>query len=91
MTRTQQILLVDDDAALRKALGTCLEAVGYQWTEAQDSSVAKDWLKEGHPVDLIVTDHQMPWVNGMELIQGLKGQVPTESTSIFFNIGNIVL
>lgn len=89
MPRTQRILLVDDDAALREALRRCLETVGYQCTEAQDGSDAQDWLKEGHPVDLIITDHQMPRVDGMELIKGLKGQVHTESIPIIFYSGKL--
>jgi len=59
--------------------------------EAQDGSDARDWLKEGHPVDLIVTDHQMPRVNGLELIKGLKGQVHTESIPIIFYSGKLSL
>ena len=89
MPGTQRILLVDDDTALREALRICLEAVGYQCAEAQDGSAARDWLKEGHPVDLIVTDHQMPRVNGMELIKGLKGDVHTESIPIIFYSGKL--
>jgi len=57
--------------------------------EAKDGSDARDWLKEGHPVDLIVTDHQMPRVNGLELIKGLKRQVNTESIPIIFYSGEL--
>ncbi len=89
MPRTQRILLVDDDSALREALRICLEAVGYQCAEAQDGSDARDWLEEGHAVDLIVTDHQMPRMNGMELIKGLKGNVQTESIPIIFYSGKL--
>ncbi|MDH5428733.1 MAG: response regulator [Nitrospirota bacterium] len=89
MPTTQRILLVDDDAALRATLRTCLEAVGYQCVEAQDGSDAQDWLKKGYAVDLIVTDHHMPRVNGMDLIKELKIQAHTESIPIIFYSGNL--
>jgi two-component system chemotaxis response regulator CheY len=89
MPTTKRILLVDDDATLRATLRTCLEAVGYQCKEAKDGSDARDWLKEGHSVDLIVTDYQMPKVNGLELIKGLKRQVNTASIPIIFYSGQL--
>ncbi len=89
MPRIKRILLADDDATLRATLRTCLEAVGYQCVEAKDGSDARDWLKEGHSVDLIVTDHQMPRVNGLELIKGLKRQVNTASIPIIFYSGQL--
>jgi two-component system chemotaxis response regulator CheY len=89
MPTTKRILLVDDDETLRTTLRTCLEAVGYQCKEAKDGSDARDWLKEGHSVALIVTDYQMPKVNGLELIEWLKRQVNTESIPIIFYSGQL--
>jgi len=90
MSTNKRILLVDDDEALRATLRTCLEAVGYQCQEAKDGQEAREWLQGGHSVDVIVTDHQMPRVNGLELIKGLKRQVNTESIPIIFGIVNLI-
>jgi len=89
MPTTKRILLVDDDATIRATLRMCLEAVGYQCVEATDGSDARDWLKEGHSVALIVTDYQMPKVDGLELIKWLKCQVNTESIPIIFYSGQL--
>lgn len=89
MPTTKRILLVDDDATLRATLRLCLEAVGYQCKEAKDGSDARDWLKEGHSVALIVTDYQMPKMNGLELIKWLKCQVNTESIPVIFYSGQL--
>ena len=67
----KRILLVDDDASLRATLRTCLETVGYQCIEATDGYDARRWLEHDSP-DVDVTDHQMPRVAGLELIQDLK-------------------
>ena len=89
MPTNKRILLVDDDEALRVTLRSCLEAVGYQCQEAKDGQEAREWLQGGHVVDVIVTDHQMPRVNGLELIKGLKRQVNTESIPIIFYSGQL--
>ena len=89
MPTTKRILLVDDDPSLRATLRTCLETVGYQCMEAQDGQDARQWLEGGHPVDLIVTDHQMPRVTGLELIKGLKSHKNTEPIPIIFYSGQL--
>ena len=91
MPTNNRILLVDDDEALRATLRLCLEAVGYQCLEVKDGQEAREWLQGGHAVDVIVTDHQMPRVNGLELIKGLKRQVNTESIPIIFYSGKLTV
>ncbi len=82
MPMHRRIRLVDDDSSLRSTLRSCLETVGYQCIEAKDGHDARGLLEVGYPVDLIVTDHQMPRVTGLELIKGLKSQKNTEAIPI---------
>jgi len=89
MPTNKRILLVDDDSSLRATLRTCLEVAGYICIEAKDGQDARDWLEGGHPVDLIVTDHQMPKVTGLELVKGLKSQKNTEAIPIIFYSGQL--
>ena len=91
MSKNKRILLVDDDDSLRAALRTCLEMAGYLCLEAQDGEDARNWLEEGHSVDLIVTDHQMPRVTGIELVKGIRSQPKTESISIIFYSGQLTM
>jgi two-component system chemotaxis response regulator CheY len=85
----KHILLVDDDSSLRTTLRTCLEVAGYTCIEAKDGQDAISWLENESP-DLIVTDHQMPKVTGLELIKGLKSQKKTEAIPIIFYSGQLV-
>jgi CheY-like chemotaxis protein len=66
-----------------------LEVAGYTCIEAKDGQDAHGWLEGGHPVDLIVTDHQMPRVTGLELIKGLKSQKNTEAIPIILYSGQL--
>jgi DNA-binding response OmpR family regulator len=84
----KHILLVDDDTSLRATLRTCLELAGVTCTEAKDGHDARRCL-ENEPPDLIVTDHQMPKVTGLELIKGLKSQKNTETIPIIFYSGQL--
>jgi CheY-like chemotaxis protein len=85
----KQILLVDDDASLRTTLRACLEVAGFICAEAKDGHDARSWMEGGPPVDLIVTDHQMPRVPGLEFIKGLKSQKNTEDIPIIFYSGQL--
>ncbi|HTV17323.1 MAG TPA: sigma-54 dependent transcriptional regulator [Polyangiaceae bacterium] len=68
-----RILVVDDDAAARSAVGSLLETEGYQVDTAGDGQAALDRLVE-LPPDAIVTDLDMPAMNGMQLIQELRNR-----------------
>lgn len=89
MRTNKQILLVDDDSSLRSTLRVCLEAVGYQCHEARDGYEAKEWMKGSLMVDLIVIDHQMPRISGLELIKKLKSHKGTKAIPIIFYSGEI--
>ena len=68
-----RILVVDDDAAARTALGSLLETQGYQVDSAGDGQAALERLVE-LPPDAIVTDLDMPVMNGMQLIGELRNR-----------------
>lgn len=88
MSIPQHILLVDDDVNLRAILRACLEMAGFNCTEAKDGHDALSWLENQSP-DLIVTDHQMPRVTGLDFIKGLRGQQNTEAIPIIFYSGKL--
>jgi CheY-like chemotaxis protein len=62
--------------------------VDFICTEAKDGHDARSWLENESP-DLIVTDHQMPRVTGLEFIKGLKSQKNTEAIPIIFYSGQL--
>ncbi len=89
MPMNTHILLVDDDASLRTTLRTCLEMAGYRCVEAKNGDDARAWLEAGHLVNLIVTDHQMPGVSGLEFVKGVRSQPKTKALPIIFYSGQL--
>ncbi len=68
------ILVVDDSAAIRKILQRVLRQTGMfigAIYEAGDGQEALDLLKE-HPVRMILTDINMPKMDGLQLLAALK-------------------
>jgi CheY-like chemotaxis protein len=63
---SHQILIVEDDSALREALGQVLMDEGYDLLSACDGLEAVNCLKKGNRPDVILLDLSMPVVNGWE-------------------------
>ncbi len=70
-----QILLVDDDAQVRKMLKITLEREGYAVTEAGDGTQAVQ-VYDVDSIDLVITDIVMPEKEGIETIMELKAINP---------------
>ena len=65
------ILLVEDDIYFADMLGANLEDMGHAVTRATDGLAALKRLKQ-ECFDLVITDYQMPFVNGSSLIDSLR-------------------
>jgi CheY-like chemotaxis protein len=67
-----RILIVDDDRSIRDLLGLHLRAAGYTVEVAEDAIVAGYRVLEQAP-DLIICDVNMPFMDGFEFVEALKG------------------
>lgn len=65
------ILIVDDSPSVRQVVGITLKGAGYQVIEAVDGEDALNKL-EGQKVNLIVSDVNMPNMDGLTLVQKIK-------------------
>jgi len=65
------ILAVDDSGSLRQMLVFTLKAAGYQVVEAVDGRDGLDKAKQQH-FDLVLTDQNMPNMDGLTLIRSLR-------------------
>ena len=68
---TVRVLVVDDEAGARAALKSLLETQGYAVDQAADGAAALERLVE-LPPDVIVTDLDMPVMNGMQFLAALR-------------------
>jgi two-component system, chemotaxis family, sensor histidine kinase and response regulator PixL len=66
------VLVVDDSAMMRKTLALTLQKVGYRILQARDGKEALELLLQNSTVDLIVSDLEMPRLNGFEFLNELR-------------------
>lgn len=66
------ILAVDDSASLRQMVAFTLRSAGFDVIEAVDGQDAIDKLKDRR-VDLVLTDQNMPGIDGLSLVRHLRG------------------
>ncbi len=78
--RQGRILIVDDEAAVRKPLALCLTKAGYEVVEAEDGEQAIQAMTTADNalmVDTILCDIRMPKINGTEAIAYFRAQHPS--------------
>lgn len=69
------VLIVDDEAALRKALRSSLSASGFTVEEARNGEEALGTVQQ-HSFDLIVLDINMPGLSGIDACRRIRGIAP---------------
>ncbi|MCL6274717.1 response regulator transcription factor [Muricauda sp. 2012CJ35-5] len=79
-----KILVVDDKQSLSELVSQFL-GQSYQVTTMEDGMAALTWMQEGNIPDLVITDLEMPNMDGFELIEKIK------ESGYFSNIPIIVL
>lgn len=73
-TTTIRILVVDDDAFVREMLSSILEACGYLVLTAENGIQALELCRNDDSIGLIVSDVNMPEMDGISLIKTLREQ-----------------
>ena len=77
----RSILAVDDSASMRQMVSFTLRSSGYDVIEAVDGQDALDKVGD-RQVDLVLTDQNMPRMDGLTLIRQLRGQDRFKRTPI---------
>jgi len=76
-----RIMIVDDVSSIRQIVSKVFQDVGYQVTEAARGDEALDLAKLKR-VHLVITDVEMPGMNGLELIKALRALKSYQTTPI---------
>lgn len=84
------IHIIDDDAAVLDACGFLLESLGYaprQWADP------RDFLQRAplHECGVVLSDWNMPWLNGQQLQQALQERDSTLALVVMTGFGDVPL
>ena len=66
------IMLVDDSATILLSISSILSKAGYGVEKASNAEAALTKFNAGTKVDLLITDLNMPGMNGIELIREVR-------------------
>lgn len=78
----QSVLLVDDSAFFRNMLSPVLKAAGYKVRVATNAQEGLSFLRSGQEVDVILTDIEMPDMNGFEFAETIRADQKFSHTPI---------
>ena len=78
------IMVVNDEKTLAETMALMLENEGYNVKVFTDSRKALATLRKGLQVEFIITDIQMPWINGFQLAEEAANIIP-EAKAIFLS------
>jgi len=71
----ENILVVDDEEAIREVVSTMLESKGYRCTTVHNGRAAQEQVKRTTP-DLVLSDMIMPEMDGLKLLEWLRQYDP---------------
>jgi len=66
-----KIMVVDDEAGIRELLSEVLSGEGFNVTSARDGMESLKYMRKAN-YDLLITDINMPHLNGVELLKRMK-------------------
>jgi len=76
------VLTVDDSASIRQMVAFTLKSAGYTVIEAADGQEGLDKAKANATINLVLTDQNMPKMDGLTLIKNLRGLPQYRATPI---------
>ncbi len=73
----ETILVVEDDASLRRLTQVQLDKLGYKTRVAEDVAGGLEILRR-EPVDLVICDLHLPGESGLDLLKKVRASVPRD-------------
>lgn len=87
-SHTDRVLLVDDDASIRRVTRHHLEQAGYVVEACGNAEEALDLIEDG-TVSLLITDVRMPGMSGLDLLRRVKARWPELGVVVITAHGSI--
>jgi len=79
---SQTVLVVDDSVSMRQMVTFTLKGAGYEVVEAEDGKDAVAKLNGGAKPHLVITDLNMPNMDGISLIKEIRGMAAHKFTPV---------
>jgi DNA-binding NtrC family response regulator len=89
-SRTQRVLVVEDEARLRQGILTAIPAMGFVPVGAGSGEEAIA-IMQRDPCEVILLDLRLPGMNGMELLEVVRQRWPHSQVIITTGFGNLQL
>lgn len=74
---TKRVLIIDDEAHIRRMIRLTLETAGYKTGEAGDGSEGLERFGDGGGWDAVLLDQRMPDVDGLETLRRIRERAPS--------------
>jgi PAS domain S-box-containing protein len=90
MLMSEKILVVDDEESIRKVLSVSLRDKGYEVLTAENGAGGLKVFSEAKPA-IVLVDIRMPGMDGIDLLQKIKGQSPDTEVIMISGHGDMEL
>ena len=71
---SKKVLIVDDSRTIRQQVNFTLSKGGFEVIEAEDGKDGIEKLKEHPDISMIISDVNMPNMNGLEMVEAISGE-----------------
>ena len=89
-TKSQKLLLIDDEEGIRNVLGIVLADLGYHVVTAENGLEGLEMFRAHRP-PIVITDIKMPVMDGIELLKRIKGKDPDTEVIVLTGHGDMDL
>ena len=89
MSRTPNILIVEDDTAMRQSCAKLFRLQGYGVTEAPSGAEALNQARQRGDIDIVLTDLKMPEMDGLTLLKEIKQLDPDIQVVLMTGYGSV--
>ena len=86
------VLVVDDNGSVRAYVKATLESEGFRTLEAEDGELGLELVRKvGSDIDLVISDIQMPKLDGIQLAKSVRAEFPAIPIILISGYTDVVL